>query len=156
MSEVEVQVYLSKIEGENQVYSITFPLGTELHVKAIFHMKPVKIFQSYLEDLFSNICGVDSHCNIQNIALHILLIQQCFLSFPNQFSVFQWHLCCHLQMLLIWTSLKFCCLVKSHTHVFDTNYDKHYSLEADNCSNSLPKWQNFEYNQIQSICRRQM
>ena len=42
-----------------------------------------------------------------------------FSPFPAMFSThpqknfcFESHLFCHMQMLLIWTSLKFCCLVK--------------------------------------------
>ena len=43
---------------------------------------------------------------------YFLLFIQCFLPFPKQTSIFQSHLFCHLQMLSIWTSLKFCCLVE--------------------------------------------
>ena len=42
-----------------------------------------------------------------------LLFPQCFLPFPQQISMFQSHLFYSLQMLSIWTSLKFCHLVKS-------------------------------------------
>ena len=38
---------------------------------------------------------------------------QRFLFFPTQISIFESLLFCRLQMLWIWTTLKFCCLVKS-------------------------------------------
>ena len=44
---------------------------------------------------------------------HFLPFSQCFLPFPEQISHFRSHSYCHLQMLPIWTSLTFCCLVKS-------------------------------------------
>ena len=37
----------------------------------------------------------------------------CFLSFQKRILIFESHFFCRLQMLSIWTSLKFCCLVKS-------------------------------------------
>ena len=42
---------------------------------------------------------------------HYFLFQQCYLPFQELISSFESHLLCHLQMLLIWTSLKMCCLV---------------------------------------------
>ena len=36
-----------------------------------------------------------------------------FLPFPTHISIFHLHLFCRLQMLSIWTSLEFCCLVNS-------------------------------------------
>ena len=44
---------------------------------------------------------------------HFILFPQCFLPFPKLISIFQPHLFYCLQMLSIWTSLKFCRLVKS-------------------------------------------
>ena len=44
---------------------------------------------------------------------HFLLFTQYFLPFPKQISIFQSHLFCCLQMLSIWTCLKFCRLIKS-------------------------------------------
>ena len=43
---------------------------------------------------------------------HFLHFPQCFLTFPNQISISYLHQFCRLQMLSIWASLKFCCLVK--------------------------------------------
>ena len=42
---------------------------------------------------------------------HFLLFPKCFLPFPKQISLFWLH--CHLQTLSIWTSLKFCHLMRS-------------------------------------------
>ena len=44
---------------------------------------------------------------------HFLLFPQCFLPFPKQTLTFYTHLNCRLQVLSIWTCLKFCDLVKS-------------------------------------------
>ena len=44
---------------------------------------------------------------------HFLLFPQCFLLFPKQISIFDSHLFCCLQVVSVWTSLKFCRLVKS-------------------------------------------
>ena len=38
---------------------------------------------------------------------HFLLFPQCFLVFPAQIQIFQSRLCCRLQMLWIWTGLKY-------------------------------------------------
>ena len=48
---------------------------------------------------------------------HFLLFPQCFLHFLNKISICKPHLDLQfgLQMLSIWTSLKFCCLVKKLT-----------------------------------------
>ena len=43
---------------------------------------------------------------------HFLLFRQCFLPFSEQISNFQLHLFCRLQVLSIWTSLKFLSLGK--------------------------------------------
>ena len=37
---------------------------------------------------------------------------RCFLPYPKQISIFDTHLICHLQILLIWTTLKICRLVE--------------------------------------------
>ena len=58
---------------------------------------------------FENIVGKRENAGNQ----HFLLFPQCFLPFPKQISIFQSHLLCCLQMLSIWTCLKFCHLVKS-------------------------------------------
>ena len=43
---------------------------------------------------------------------HFLLFPQCFLPYHKQKSLFKQSLFCHLQMLSIWSSLKFCHLAK--------------------------------------------
>ena len=53
---------------------------------------------------FENMVGEGEHAGNQ----HVLLFLQCFLPFQKQISIFQSHLFCPLQMLSIWTSLKFC------------------------------------------------
>ena len=52
---------------------------------------------------------------------HFLHFPQCFLLIQKRASVVKLHLFCHLQMLLVWTSLKICCLVKSKviTHILE-------------------------------------
>ena len=47
---------------------------------------------------------------------HFLLFPQCFLPFSKQVSIFQSHLFCGLQMLSMWTSPRFCCLVNPFQH----------------------------------------
>ena len=42
---------------------------------------------------------------------HFLLFSQCFIPFQNQISIFDSLLFCHLEILLISRSLKFCCLL---------------------------------------------
>ena len=59
--------------------------------------------------LSENIVGKGENAGNQ----HFLLFPQSFLSFPRQISIFQSHFFCRLQMLPIWTSLKFCRLVRS-------------------------------------------
>ena len=58
---------------------------------------------------FENIVGKGENAGNQ----HFLLFPQCFLPFPKQISILHSHLFCCLQMLSIWSSLKFCSLVKS-------------------------------------------
>ena len=57
---------------------------------------------------FENIVGKGENAGNQ----HFLLFPQCFLPFTRQISNFQSCLFCCLQMLSIWTGLKFCRLVK--------------------------------------------
>ena len=58
---------------------------------------------------FENIVGKGENAGNQ----HFPLFPQCFLPFPKQISIFQPNVICLLQMLLIWTSMKNCRLVKS-------------------------------------------
>ena len=57
---------------------------------------------------FKNIVGKWENAGKQRF----LLSPQFILPFPEQVWIFQ-RICSRLQMLLIWTSLKICCLVKS-------------------------------------------
>ena len=70
--------------------------------------KQSRVLMTLRKKSFENIVGkVDNSDNH-----HFLLFPQCFLSFPKQTAFFQSQLSCHLQMLSIWTSLKFCCLIE--------------------------------------------
>ena len=59
--------------------------------------------------------GNSKHCGERRNAGHqrILLFSQCFLPYQREKLSFQQHLFCRLQMLSIWTSLKFFRVVKS-------------------------------------------
>ena len=64
---------------------------------------------------FENILGKGENAGNHNF----LLFPQCFLPFPNQFSILHSHLFYRLQMLSIWTSVRFCQeLTHSHTMTF--------------------------------------
>ena len=58
---------------------------------------------------FENIVGKGENAGNE----HFLLFKQCFLPLPLRILIFQSHSFCRLQMLSIWTSPKFCRLVKS-------------------------------------------
>ena len=58
---------------------------------------------------FENTVGKGENAGNQ----HFLLFPHCFLLFPEQISIFQSPLFCRLEMLSIWTGLKFCRVVKS-------------------------------------------
>ena len=58
---------------------------------------------------FENIVGKRENAGDQ----HFLLFPQCFLLISGQTLIFESHLFCRLQMFSIWTSLKFCRLVKT-------------------------------------------
>ena len=65
---------------------------------------------------------------------HFLLFPQCFLTFPKQISVFQSHLFCRVQKLLIWTSLEILLFGKEltlyHTTIIQTGTkSKHLHVE---------------------------
>ena len=62
---------------------------------------------------FENIVGKGENAGNK----HFLLFPQCFISFSKQISIFQSHLFCRLQMLSIWTSLKFCRWVQSYVKI---------------------------------------
>ena len=66
-------------------------------------------FNDQRDRAFENIVGKGENAGYQ----HFLLFQQCFLPFPNQIFIFHSNIFCQLQMLSIWTSLKFCHLVES-------------------------------------------
>ena len=58
---------------------------------------------------FENIVGKVENAGNQ----HFLLFQQCFPLYQEEKSLFWQHFICHLQMISIWSSPKFCPLVKS-------------------------------------------
>ena len=58
---------------------------------------------------FDNIVGKGENVGNQ----HFLLFPHCFLPIPIRISVVMLRCICLVQMLLIWTSPKICCLVKS-------------------------------------------
>ena len=72
-----------------------------------------QLFTTQLTALYrkplENIVGKGENAGNQ----HFLLFPQCFLPFPKQIPISQSHLYCRLQMLSIWTSLKFHHLEKS-------------------------------------------
>ena len=72
-----------------------------------------KIFTALLATLtkkpFENLVGKGENAGNQ----HFLLFLQCFLPFPKQFSIYQSLIFCRLQVVSIWTSLKFHRLIKS-------------------------------------------
>ena len=78
-----------------------------------FQVQPFTTQSRFLTTLrktpFENIVGKGENAGNQ----HFLLFPQCFPPFQKQISSFWSHLLCRLKMLSIWTSLKFCCLVKS-------------------------------------------
>ena len=59
----------------------------------------------FVIDRVENIVGKGENAGYQ----HFLLYPQCFLSFSENFLIFPSHLICHLQILSIWTSLKYRC-----------------------------------------------
>ena len=69
----------------------------------------VQTFTTLYKKTFENIVGKGENAGNQ----HFPLFPQSFPPFPKEISSFHSHLLCHLQMLSIWTSLKFCCLVES-------------------------------------------
>ena len=58
---------------------------------------------------FENIVGKEENAGNK----HFLPFSQCFLPYQRHKSSFEQHINCRLQMLSIWTSLKFCQLVKT-------------------------------------------
>ena len=65
---------------------------------------------------FENIVGKEENAGNQ----HFLLFLQCFLLFRTEIAIFGLHLFCCLQMLSIWTGLKFCRLVKGKVGLFNS------------------------------------
>ena len=73
----------------------------------------------------------------ENAGNHFLLFPQCFLPFPKQISIFQSLFFCRLQMLPIWTGLKFCRLVKSKGNKQHSSWDP--CTKRQNCRLGLLK-----------------
>ena len=69
----------------------------------------IQTFNDPETEAFENIVEKGENAGHQ----HFLLFPQCFLPFPNQFSILQSHLFYRRQMFSIWTTLKFCRLVMS-------------------------------------------
>ena len=63
------------------------------------------------KNAFENIVGKEENAGNQ----HFLLFPQYFLPYQGEISAFRSFLFCRLQMLSIWTSLKFCCMLKSQS-----------------------------------------
>ena len=71
---------------------------------------PIPTLTTQYKKPLENIVGKGENAGYQ----HFVLFPQFFLLFPKQVSISHSHIFfCLLQMPLIWTSLKFCCLVKS-------------------------------------------
>ena len=69
----------------------------------------IQIFTTPEKKAFENIARKGENAGNQ----HFLLFPQCFLPNQQYKSSFELPLKCHLQILLIWTGLKFCRLVTS-------------------------------------------
>ena len=90
--------------------------------------------------LFENIVGKGENAGDQ----HFLLFPQCFIPFQRQISIFESHFFSFLQIFLIWTSLKFCRLVKRK--LFTTQSRLSTTLRKKPFENNLGKEEN-AYNQ---------
>ena len=78
----------------------------------------IHVFTLYPTILTFNTCGNKAFENIDGNRenadnQHFLLFPQCFLLFPTHISIIEAESFCRLQMLEIWASLKFCCLLES-------------------------------------------
>ena len=65
---------------------------------------------------------------------HFLLFPECFLLFLKQISLFQLHWFCRLQMLSIWTSLKFCYLFTYILHWLRNKFLQLILISLDSAS----------------------
>ena len=74
----------------------------------LYHKMPNFNDSEKKKKTYQNIMGKGENAGNQ----HFLLFPPCFLPFSKEISIFQSNLFCRLQMLSIWTCLKFCCLVK--------------------------------------------
>ena len=72
----------------------------------LYHTIPT--FNDPKKKPFENIEGKEENAGNQ----HFLLFPQCFLSYPKQILPFESPLILCLQLLSIWTGVKFCRLVK--------------------------------------------
>ena len=80
-----------------------------LNLEELTHYNTMTTFEALKEKDFENIVGKGENAGSQ----HFLLFPQCFLTIPKIISVFKLHLFYCLQMLSIWESPKFCCVVQS-------------------------------------------
>ena len=83
---------------------------------------------------FENILGKEENAGNQHI---FFLFTQCFLPFPKQILNSYSYFICHLQMLSIWTSLKF--IVKSlpNDKISDSSKLKAFADDKSNITQSL-------------------
>ena len=72
------------------------------HHLTLYHK--ITFFKDPVYEAFENIVEKGENAGNQ----HFLLFQQCFLPFPKQILIPQLNLICCLQMLSIWTCVKFC------------------------------------------------
>ena len=76
----------------------------------LYHTIPS--FNDLIKWPFENTVGKGENAGNQHFLLFPQYFPQCFLPFPKQNSIFNSYLLCCLQMLSIWTSLKFCRMLK--------------------------------------------
>ena len=72
----------------------------------LYHTIPT--LNDLVKKSFEKIMGIGENAG----SWHFLLFHQWVLPIPKRISVFKLHCLCCLQMILVWTFLKICCLVK--------------------------------------------
>ena len=93
-------------ENENILF---FSVDFEVPHDCLTLYHTISTFNDPEKEGLENIKGKRENAGYQ----HFLLFPQLFLPLHRQISIFQSHLFCHLQMVLIWTNLKNCRLVRS-------------------------------------------
>ena len=93
-------------ENKNiQFFSVDFKVPHDC--LTLYHTIPT--FNDPEKEGLESIVGKRENAGYQ----HCFLFLQLFLPLHGKISIFQSHLFCHLQMLLMWTNLKICQLVRS-------------------------------------------